>query len=85
MIYHFKTPNSPNNIYHLGVMGEFGPIVLHEHIVLVVSEVVLAGAEAELDHVAAGVVLVLPHVTVLPHLQQLPVIVVGEPKYFLTY
>ena len=85
MIYHFKTPNSPNNNYHLGVMGELGPIVLHEHIVLVVSEAVLAGAEAELDHVAAGVVLVLPHVTVLPHLQQLPVIVIGEPEYFLTY
>ena len=82
MIYHFKTPNSPNNNYHLGVMGELGPIVLHEHIVLVVSEAVLAGAEAELDHVAAGVVLVLPHVTVLPHLQQLPVIVIGKPKYF---
>ena len=82
MIYHFKTPNLPNNIYHLVVMGELGPIVFHEHIVLVVSEAVLAGAEAELDHVAAGVVLVLPHVTVLPHLQQLPVIVIGEPKYF---
>ena len=82
MIYHFKTPNLPNNIYHLVVVGELGPIVLHEHIVLVVSEAVLAGAEAELDHVAAGVVLVLPHVTVLPHLQQLPVIVIGKPKYF---